>query len=182
MCDTPHWLKCPSSSTWTLTCTSSSMWSTSGQLATGTPPTEESGPPGRKHPSHNFRGFHQECTSHSTRSVSFGRLLLWMPIRKQQHASSSFVRNEFHNPNAQASGDPLLSKEDDDMTILLFPGVKLIPNVVMRIEVNYRTTFGNLNLTNFPVNSATVRIFERDCMCASFQMSRSVETCIRPSS
>ena len=33
-----------SSSTWTLTCTSSSMWSSSGQFSTGTPPNEESGP------------------------------------------------------------------------------------------------------------------------------------------
>ena len=48
LCSSPCSFPCvspiPSSSTWTLTCTSSSMWSTSGQLATGTPPTEESGP------------------------------------------------------------------------------------------------------------------------------------------
>ena len=34
----------PSSSTWTLTCTSSSMWTSSRQYPTGTPPNEESGP------------------------------------------------------------------------------------------------------------------------------------------
>ena len=66
MCCTTHWLKCLhervissacsslcsfpcvspilSSSTWTLTCTSSFMWSTPGRSGTGTPPTEESGP------------------------------------------------------------------------------------------------------------------------------------------
>ena len=47
-CSSPCSFPCvspiPSSSTWTQTCTSSSMWLTSGQLTTGTPPTEESGP------------------------------------------------------------------------------------------------------------------------------------------
>ena len=48
LCSSPCSFPCvsliPSSSTWTLTCTSPSMWPTSGQLTTGTPPTEESGP------------------------------------------------------------------------------------------------------------------------------------------
>ena len=48
LCSSPRSLPCvspiPSSSTWTLTCTSSSMWASSGQYTTGTPPNEESGP------------------------------------------------------------------------------------------------------------------------------------------
>ena len=42
---------CFSSFFWT--CTSSSMWTSSGQYPTGTPPTEESGPFGRKRTSYN---------------------------------------------------------------------------------------------------------------------------------
>ena len=41
-----------------------------------------------------------------------------MPKRKQ-HTSSSSGRNESKNPNAQASGDRLQSKEDDGMTNML---------------------------------------------------------------
>ena len=44
-----------SSSTLTLTCTpSSSLWTSSGQHPTGTPPTEESGPLAEKRPSHRL--------------------------------------------------------------------------------------------------------------------------------
>ena len=39
--------------------------------------------------------------------------------KNQENASSSFGRNESQNPNVQASGDRLQSKEDDDMTNLL---------------------------------------------------------------
>ena len=39
-----------------------------------------------------------------------------MPEREQQNAPSSSGRKESHNPNAQASGDRLQSKGDDDMT------------------------------------------------------------------
>ena len=47
LCSSPCSFPCVSpisSSTGTLTCTSSSVWSSSGQYTTGTPPTEESGP------------------------------------------------------------------------------------------------------------------------------------------
>ena len=70
-------------------------------------------------------------------------------------------------------------KEDDDMTNLLSPGVKLLPNLVTRIEESLKKTFGKLKLINFSVNTATWCIFARDCMRASFQVSRSIETCIR---
>ena len=56
-----------------------------------------------------------------------------MPKRKQ-NASSSFGRSESHNPTVQASGEQLQSKEDDDMTNLLRPGVKLLRNSGTRIE------------------------------------------------
>ena len=72
------------------------------------------------------------------------------------------------------------SKEDDDMTNLLSPGVKLVSNLVTRIEQDLKKTFGKLILTCSPVNTATWCIFGRDCTWTSFQMSsRSVETCIR---
>ena len=48
LCSSPCSFPCvspiPSSSTWTLSWTSSSMWSSSGQYTSGTPPNEESGP------------------------------------------------------------------------------------------------------------------------------------------
>ena len=71
----------------------------------------------------------------------------WMP-RRQQHASSSFGRKESHNPIVRTSGDGLQSKESDDSTNLLPPGVKLLPHLVTRIEETLKKTFGNLNLTN----------------------------------
>ena len=43
----------------------------------------------------------------------------WMPRRGWRNASSSSGRNESHNPNAQALGDGLQSKEDDGMTTML---------------------------------------------------------------
>ena len=82
-------------------------------------------------------------------------------------------------PMSRHRGDRLQSKDDDDMTNLLSPGVKLLPNLVTRIGENFKQTFGNLNLTIFPVNTATWCIFARCCMWASFQMSRSFDTCTR---
>ena len=38
---------------------------------------------------------------------------------------------------------------------------------------------GKVDLTFFPVNTATCCICARDCIWVSLQMSRSVETCIR---
>ena len=49
------------------------------------------------------------------------------------------------------------------MTILLCLGVKLIPNLVARIEEHLKETFGELHLTNFQVNTATCCTFARDC-------------------
>ena len=65
------------------------------------------------------------------------------------------------------------------MTNLLSPGVKLLPNLVARIEENLMRKFGNLNLSSSPVNTATCCIIAGDCMWASFQKSRAVDTCIR---
>ena len=59
---------------------------------------------------------------------------------------------------------------------LLSVGVKLVPNLVTRVEEHLEKNVGRL--THFPVNTATWCIFARDCMWASLQMSRSVETCI----
>ena len=101
----------------------------------------------------------------------------WMP-KREQHASSSSGRSASHNPNVQASGDGLQSNEHDDTTNIMFPGVELLPNLVAWVEENLKKTFGNLNLTRSPVNTAKWCIFARDCMWASFQMSRSVDTCI----
>ena len=62
LCSSPSSFPCvspisSSSSTWTLSWTSSSMWSSSGQDTTGTP-TEESGPLAEKHPSHRLWAQH----------------------------------------------------------------------------------------------------------------------------
>ena len=59
----------------------------------------------------------------------------WMPQREQQNASSSSGRKESQNLNAQASGDRLHSKGDDDMiNLLLSLGVNIIPNLVTTVE------------------------------------------------
>ena len=123
----------------------------------------------------HFPSCHQEFSSHGTRSVRVGRLFL-LEARREQYASSSSGRNESHDPNVRASGDRLQS-EDDDTTKLLPPGIKLLSSLVRRIEENLKNNFGNLNLTNFPVNTSVWCIFARDCMWTSFKMSRSVETC-----
>ena len=50
------------------------------------------------------------------------------------------------------------------------------PNLSTRVEEHVQKTFGNLGVTNFPINTATWCIFARDCMWASLQMRRTVET------
>ena len=102
----------------------------------------------------------------------------WIPKRKQMprlhlHATSSIISMSRHRETDWQS------KEDVDMTYLLSPGVKLLPNWVTRIEENLMKTFGKLNLTHFQVNTATWCTFARYCMWASFQMSRSIDTCTR---
>ena len=62
---------------------------------------------------------------------------------------------------------------------MLSAGVKFIPNMATGVEENLEKTSENLDWTNFPVNTATRCTSARDCMWASVQMSRSVETCIR---
>ena len=56
------------------------------------------------------------------------------------------------NPNAQASGDLLqpMLKEDEDMTDLLSLGVKLIQDLVARVEEYLKKTFGKSDLTKLP--------------------------------
>ena len=69
---------------------------------------------------------------------------------------------------SQSEGNRLQSmlKEDDDMVGLWFSG---------RQTYSERGDEGG-DLTNFPVNTAKWCIFSSDCMWASFQMCRSVET------
>ena len=69
--------------------------------------------------------------------------------------------------------DRLLSmlEEDDEVVGRLSLSVKLIPNLV-RVEEHLKKTFGKLDLTNFPVNTATWCCFARDYMWASLKMSR----------
>ena len=75
--------------------------------------------------------------------------------QREQHASSSSGRNESHNPNVQGSADRLQSKTCENVANLLSTGVKLVPNLVTRVEENLKKTFGKPNFTNFPVNTAT---------------------------
>ena len=58
-------------------------------------------------------------------------------------------------------------KEDDDMMNLLSPRVKLIPNLVTRVEEDLKKTLGDQDLTNFPLNTATWCIFA-GCQNSSF--------------
>ena len=79
-------------------------------------------------------------------------------------------------PLGSPQGDGLPLKEDDDMTNLLSPGVKFLPNLVTRIDQNLqKTVLGQLSLSTLQVDTAWCT-FARGCMWASFQMSRSVET------
>ena len=105
---------------------------------------------------------------------------IWKAITGcEKRAASSSGRKESHNPSAQASGDLLQSKEDENVTHMLSTGLKLRPNFVTRIEEHLKKTFGKLNMFKFEVNTAAWCTFARDCMRASFHMSRSVDTCIR---
>ena len=79
--------------------------------------------------------------------------------KRQQSASSSFGRNESHNLDVQASGDQLESEEDDDMTNMFPVGVKLLPNLVTRIEENLLKTVGKLISTNFPSQQCNMVYF-----------------------
>ena len=64
--------------------------------------------------------------------------------KKEQEASSSSGRNEAKHPKAQALGDRLQSqmKGLEDVINLLSTGVKLIPNLVTRVEENLKNAFG----------------------------------------
>ena len=78
-----------------------------------------------------------------------------MPHR-QQNASSSSRRNDSHNPNVQASGDQLQSKDDDMTNYMLSPGVKLLPDLGRRSDetcnmVYFRTTPDVGTIPNEPV-------------------------------
>ena len=96
---------------------------------------------------------HRESRSHR-KELSDSEGYCWMPQREQQSASLSSGRNGSLNPNAEASGDRLQSflPEDDDRVNLLSPGVKLVPNLMTRVEEHVKKTFGTLSLTIFPVN------------------------------
>ena len=53
------------------------------------------------------------------------------------------------NPNVQASGDPLQSKEDDDKTNMLSLGVKLLPKLVTTIEEHFKKTTRKIESDKF---------------------------------
>ena len=79
----------------------------------------------------------QESRSLATKTVRFGMLLLEAE-KEQRNASSSSGRNESQKPTAKASGDRLQSQEHDNVTNMLSTGVKLIPNLVMRVQENFQ--------------------------------------------
>ena len=64
-------------------------------------------------------------------------------MAEQQKASSSSTRNEFHKPDAKASGERLQPKENDNEKHLLSTDVNLISNVVTRVEENLSHIFGS---------------------------------------
>ena len=51
------------------------------------------------------------------------------------------------------------SKEDDDMTSPLSPGVKFLINLVMRIEENLKKTSGNFEFDKFPCQHCNLVYF-----------------------
>ena len=63
----------------------------------------------------------------------------WLPKREQQNASPSSGRNDSHDPNAQASGDRLHSEEYENVKHMTSTGVKLMLDLVTRIEETTRT-------------------------------------------
>ena len=70
-------------------------------------------------------------------------------------------------------------KDDGDIRNVLSPRVELSPNLLTIVKENRKKTFGTLHLTNIPIHTATWCVFARDCMWASFQMRRIVETYTR---
>ena len=90
----------------------------------------------------------------------------WMP-------KSSSGRNGSQNPNAQASGDRLQSKEDHGLRNMLSLGVKLSPIWVTRISENLQKTFGKLNLSNFSKSTLQRGVFSH--VIASGHHSKSAD-------
>ena len=58
---------------------------------------------------------------------------IWMTIigclKERKMLTCHLYATSLRNPNVQASGDPLQSKEDDDKTNMLSLGVKLLPKL-----------------------------------------------------
>ena len=52
------------------------------------------------------------------------------------------------------------SQKVTDVINLSLAGVKLIPNLVTRVEEHPKKTFGKLDLTNLPVHTATCCVFK----------------------
>ena len=109
-----------------------------------------------------------------------GRISIGSQKTEPESASSSSVPIESQNPSAPASGDRLPSTltEDDDIRNLPSLGVDLNPSLLSRVKDHQKNTFGQFDLTSFPIHTATWCVFARDFMWASFQMSRIVETYI----
>ena len=70
-------------------------------------------------------------------------------------------------------------RENENVTNLLSTGVNLLPNLVTSVEEHLKKAFCNVEFDNFSSKHCDMVFFARDFMWASFQMIRSVETCIR---
>ena len=84
---------------------------------------------------------------------------------------------EATSPNAQASGDRLQSKveENEDVTNLLSTGVKLIPNLVTRLEGNLPVkTLGKLDFPSHHCNVVYFRTRLHVCIISIEQISRNL--------
>ena len=68
-----------------------------------------------------------------------------------------------------------MQAEGEDIQKVLTLGLPLNPSLPTCVEDNHRKTFGHFDVTNFPVNPATLSIFALDCMWASFHVSQIVE-------
>ena len=74
------------------------------------------------------------------------------------------ARNESHNPNAQASGDRLQSEENDNMTNMLSPGVKLLANLVMSKKTSRKHS--EIEFDKFPSQHCNMTKTENQSFCA----------------
>ena len=70
-------------------------------------------------------------------------------------------------------------KEDTSMINLFASQSRAHSELGNVASLKLKKTFGKLDVKNFPINTSTWCIFARECMWASFQMGRIVETSTR---